>query len=254
MLRWTVRRAAALVPKERVVCIVAQGHQSWWQSQLSDLPAGNIVVQPRNKGTAVGILLPLLTVLQRDPSAAVLVLPSDHSVENEELLLEVLRNASRLAQADSQRVVLVGVDATQDATDYGWIVPGIAAAYPMVRGVSKFCEKPDLFTTQRLRRRGALVNSLIMAASGRALLNLFSEAVPGLVEQVAFHKQGRAGSPAEIQRIYDGLSFHDFSREVLERSTEHLLVYPAPTACGWSDLGTPRRMSRFLDRHQAAAA
>jgi hypothetical protein len=46
----------------------------------------------------------------------------------------------------------------------------------------------------------------------------------------------------------------DLSREVLERRPEQLLVYPAPSACGWSDLGTPARMGRFLELHQPSAA
>jgi len=175
-------------------------------------------------------------------------------VDNEELLLEALRRAAGLAQANAQRVILVGMDATLDVADYGWIVPGIPIADPAMRSVSSFCEKPDLPTAQRLRRRGALVNSLIMVASGRALLHLFSEATPRLVERFALHRHEKAGMSQDTQRIYDELASYDFSREVLERSPENLLVYPAPPACGWSDLGTPARMSRLLERQQAAAA
>jgi len=211
------------------------------------------VIQPQNKGTAAGILLPLLSVLERDPAACILVLPSDHYVDNEDLMMGALRRAFAVAQANTQQVILVGMDATQDAADYGWIVPGTPTAIPGMRSVVTFCEKPDQPTMQQLRRRGALVNSLIMVACGRALLHLLSEAIPGLVKRFARlgHKTSALG---EIQRIYAELPSYDFSRTVLEQSPEHLWVCSAPHACGWSDLGTPARMGRFLERCQATAA
>jgi hypothetical protein len=39
----------------------------------------------------------------------------------------------------------------------------------------------------------------------------------------------------------------DFSRDVLEGSEALLRVQPVP-ACGWSDLGTPKRVSQALGR------
>jgi mannose-1-phosphate guanylyltransferase len=254
MLQWTVERARALVPVDRIVCIVAPEHRRWWQSELACLPANNVVIQPENKGTAAGVLLPLLSILERDPEAGILVLPSDHHVEDEGLMLEVLHQACRLAQTHAQRVILIGMEATPDAADYGWIVPGVPIADPTLRRVITFCEKPDPSTSRRLRYLGALVNSLIVAASGRALLALLAEAIPEIVERFAIHSCEKASVLRETQTLYDGMASSDFSREVLERRPEQLLVYPAPSACGWSDLGTPARMGRFLELHQASAA
>jgi hypothetical protein len=39
----------------------------------------------------------------------------------------------------------------------------------------------------------------------------------------------------------------DLSRDVLQRSTAFLSVIRVPP-CGWSDLGTPDRLHRFLER------
>jgi len=57
------------------------------------LPEANIVVQPQNRGTAAGILLPLLSILARDPEAKLIVLPSDHFVADEELLGDAILQA-----------------------------------------------------------------------------------------------------------------------------------------------------------------
>ena len=76
MLQWTLRRAVTVTAESRVVVVVARDHRCWWEPQLADHPDQNIVVQPHNRGTAVGILLPLLEILARDPIADILILPS----------------------------------------------------------------------------------------------------------------------------------------------------------------------------------
>jgi mannose-1-phosphate guanylyltransferase len=45
---------------------------------LSEMPKSNIMVQPSNRGTGNGVLLPLIHILARDPAAHIVLLPSDH--------------------------------------------------------------------------------------------------------------------------------------------------------------------------------
>jgi hypothetical protein len=54
-------------------------------------------VQPCNRGTAPGVLLPLVAILDRDPEAVVLLLPSDHFVADEPALARSLRAAHQAA-------------------------------------------------------------------------------------------------------------------------------------------------------------
>src|SRR5262245_39381555 len=79
-------RAGRCVPRRRIVVVVAEQHRRFWERELADFPPENIVVQPSNRGTAAGILLPLLTVLERDPGARLAVLPSDHFVVRESVM------------------------------------------------------------------------------------------------------------------------------------------------------------------------
>jgi len=44
----------------------------------------------------------------------------------------------------------------------------------------------------------------------------------------------------------------DFSRDVLQRSPSLLRVLAVP-ACGWSDLGTPRRVGLTVSRYRSTA-
>ena len=60
---------------------------------------------------------------------------------------------------------------------------------------------------------------------------------------------------ARLAQLYEHLPALDFSHDILHRSPELLRVISVPP-CGWSDLGTPRRVvetvSRFRSEPRAA--
>ena len=97
--------------------------------------------------------------------------------------------------------------------------------------------------------RGALWNSLIFAVSGRGLLRLYLQAVPRLVEAYLW-KMPESHWPREVLEVcFASLPFTDFSRHILERSVPHLRVVPVHGS-GWTDLGTPYRLERWLHRQR----
>ena len=93
LLHHALRRAENLAPRRRICAVVARQHARWWRESLSSLPPPNVIVQPENRGTAVGILLALLHILERDSIARLLVLPSDHHVIDEHALSAAMARA-----------------------------------------------------------------------------------------------------------------------------------------------------------------
>lgn len=246
MLRDALNRAERLVPKDRIVTIVAAGHRQWWGAELADFPSENILKQPENKGTAAGVLFPLMEILRRDPEAEILVLPSDHFVADEAVLEKAFRAALPAAHEIFQRVVLLGVMPDYPDSEYGWIVPRMRGR-EMVAGVERFVEKPELGVANRLFLEGGLWNSFMFAASGKTLLHLYREILPDLLSP--FLPRLLASQDdwdlAELGKIYRDLPSYDFSKHLLERAAGHLGVLAVPP-CGWSDLGTPDRIRRCL--------
>lgn len=242
LLGESLRRARAVADAERLVAIVASEHRALWEGRLEALPAHNVVVQPGNRGTAVGLLLPLLSVLERDPLARVVVLPCDHHVRREAVLARALRSAVRELEPDA--VTLLGMAPDAPEAELGWIVP--APGRGATRRVAAFVEKPDDLGAERLRRAGALWNSFLLASRGSALLRLYELRLPGLVgalrDALARPPSAR---PAALAALYRELPSADFSRDVLQALPEHLRVALVPP-CGWTDLGTPRRLAACL--------
>src|SRR5690606_11948456 len=77
LLEQAILRASTLVPRERSCTIVAQQHRQWWSEcpELTRLPPRNLLVQPRNRGTGIGVLYSVLHILARDPDARIVMLP-----------------------------------------------------------------------------------------------------------------------------------------------------------------------------------
>lgn len=249
LLALALGRARNVVGLERVLVVVAEQHRPWWEAELGrvpgTMPADNVVVQPSNRGTAVGILLGLSRVVSRDGSLSrVLVLPSDHYVGSEETLSRHLEQGILATRQDPSRVVLLGMTPEALDTEYGWILPPSAAS-GLARPVVAFVEKPDASRSQRLMERGALLNSFIFVARAATLLFLYRRVMPEILRRFLPRlSRPNAWARGVLGRLYRTLPSRDFSRELLERCTDDLSVVPVPP-CGWSDLGTPARLIRF---------
>ena len=245
LLRDALDRAGRIVPRKRIVVVVAQEHERYWGRELFDLPAENVVVQPRNRGTAAGVLLPTLVVLERDPGARLAVLPSDHFVEKEPVLESSLRLALHALDDLPSSITLLGLTPDAPETGYGWIVP--ARSERLMRPIELFVEKPDANQAAELFARGALWNSFLFVARGESLLGCYRARLPGLVARFA----GAMGGDRETRRerlaeAYAELETRDFSRAILQGSEPQLRLETVPP-CGWTDLGTPERVSACLD-------
>ncbi|MGH8337897.1 MAG: sugar phosphate nucleotidyltransferase, partial [Gammaproteobacteria bacterium] len=91
-----VRRACYVAPRERTRMIVTEHHQRYWESAVSSLGSRHVLVQPRNCGTAVGILFAVLHILSQDARARIVFFPADHHIRDEETFGANLREAVAL--------------------------------------------------------------------------------------------------------------------------------------------------------------
>jgi mannose-1-phosphate guanylyltransferase len=250
-----LRRAATVAPAQRTCVVVAAGHRRWWRSLSQFIPDSNIVVEPGNRGTAFAILLPLLSILRRDPEATLIVLPSDHFVRNEAVLAAAMRTAMTQARSQDGSIVLLAFAPDEVDTELGYIVPG-GHADAETREIVQVIEKPDAASAAGALRRGALANSFIFAAHGRRLLELFEALMPKVVMDLAAScplPESGASCGADLAVLYERLPTIDFSRDIVERCPDRLRVLQVP-ACGWSDLGTPRRVAQVLRKERLAPA
>jgi len=242
LLQRTVARALSWSAPEQIVVIVASDREARARSQLASFGALNLVAQPRNLGTGPGILLPLALVLARDPSATVVILPSDHFVREEEPFRETIAVSAQSAR-ESGAVVLVGAVPDSPDPQYGWIVPRRGPTGRLY--VECFEEKPSPTAAQRLLEKGALWNTFVLVSSAQRLWALGEAHLPLQTKALAMFREGSTIQERElVWHAYENLPVADFSRDVLQHA-DGLEVLPLPE-CGWSDWGTPERVLASL--------
>jgi mannose-1-phosphate guanylyltransferase len=247
LLQEALRRGAVVARPDRICAIVASQHREWWAAPLAGLPAQNVIVQPENRGTAHGILLPLLQIATRDPEARIVILPADHHVRDEAVMAQALRESARLAAREPESVFLLGVEPDQPDPELGYVLPADSWG-DGPSPVAHFVEKPSVAEAIALLERGALWNVFIMAATARALLGLFAARFAATAGEmlVAIDRDANSRNRGvALRRLYRHLPTRDFSRDVLEGREDRLQVLPVPN-CGWTDLGTPKRVAETL--------
>lgn len=249
LIEQTLARAATVVAPRCITAIVASSHRRYWQPVLKNLPPANIVIQPHNRGTAIGILLPALRIAARDPDARILILPSDHYVADEGVLEEAMRCALEDIREHPAGVALLGIEADEPDPELGYIVSH-ASGHPRLRRVHRFIEKPPADEACRLVNEGALWNSFIVVCRAASLIELLRQCCPDIVQALRAIK---SHDEARLLQLYRELPVIDFSRHIAT-GQEHRLAVMAVPRCGWNDLGTPYRLAQALARRPKRSA
>lgn len=253
LLEDAIARANAITSAVHTCAIVAEQHRQWWTSPLAHLPKANVIAQPFNRGTAIGILYPLLHILARDPDARLVILPSDHYVRQEAVLQHSVRAALQLLAHEADAPILLGLEPDEADPELGYIIPGEYDDSGR-RSILRFIEKPPAHRAREIIGQGGLWNTFIIVASAQGLVNLFEQRYPKLVKELRSIVALLAWDlnvGAALSDLYERLPQIDFSRDVLEVFSSSLRLVRVP-ACGWSDLGTPKRVAETLRRLESA--
>lgn len=256
LLDRTRRRVRLLSRDDRQVVVVTRAHQPFYDGLAAELAPGRLVVQPRNRGTAAGLLYPLLRIAELAGDVPLAIFPSDHFIDDDLAFAGVVRSALRATAARPGLVVLVGVEALTPEPEYGWIEP---AARPLpidgepVFPVRRFWEKPTAALAHRLFARECLWNSFVMAGSVRSFIELIVAGAPALSR--SFEPLRRVvGSPREAavaERVYAAIPEASFSEQILVPAGGRLGVVRAK-GVNWTDLGSPERVVATIAHHGLA--
>jgi mannose-1-phosphate guanylyltransferase len=252
LLEHTFERAESLIPAARLYVVITRGHLEFSEAsrQIGARSSETVVIQPTNKDTAPELLLPLIYLQPRHPDAAVAVFPSDHFILEEDVFIRHVDMAFRLVEQDGSRIVLLGVEPNAPEPEYGYIVPGEEINEPGIsraRKVELFVEKPAPEAAQKIIRRGALWNTMVIVFRLATLMSVFQRVTPELHR--AFQKIATAmGTPDEkrmLEAVYHTLNPINFSTAVLEvlpfEQRQALLALPV-RGVTWSDWESADRL------------
>ncbi len=263
MLEHTFARAERLVPRDHLFTVISRDHLDFPEvrRQLAARPAGTVIVQPANRDTGPGLLLPLIRLCRRYPGSIVAVFPSDHYVLEEDLFMHYVRQGCRTVGREPRRLVLLGVEPSAPEPEYGYILPGDEQnllAWPGIRRVCRFVEKPRESTALDLIRAGGLWNTFVMAFSADALLDLARRYAPALFRsfEPIWRTVGEAEERLLVEEIYREIAPLNFSRDFLEivalQEPSRLFVLPV-RGVTWSDWGSEQRVVQYTGGREGAS-
>ncbi|MCL6640647.1 MAG: hypothetical protein K6T92_04655 [Candidatus Rokubacteria bacterium] len=252
MIDRTRRRAEWVVRPDRHVVVVTADHAGYFGALPLELAPGRLVVQPCNRGTLVGLLYPILRVVDLAGDAPVVILPSDHDLAEEPAFMDQVAQALEVVRALPERLVLLGIEPEGPEVEYGWIEPGPVppeAEGPVVFGVRRFWEKPTPALVRALYARRCLWNSFVMVGWASTVLAVARRAAPDVWQDLAPLRRalGTRREPAVARRVSQRLPALSFSAHVLVRMVDRLLVLPVKDV-GWADWGHPQRVLASLER------
>jgi mannose-1-phosphate guanylyltransferase len=233
----TARRVRSLSGIDRVLIATSENLIGATREALPELPETAFLAEPVARNTAACIGWASSLIHRRDQDALVMVLPSDHHVENEAGFLECV--AIALDSARSGILTTIGLKPTRPETGYGYIDAGSEFA-PNVRKVRRFVEKPDREQAEvYVASDHYFWNSGMFFFKTSTLLSAIAEHMPELHEGLERINQaalrGAAEEHAETERVFQGLPSISIDYGVMEKMSELAVV---PGEFGWSDLGS----------------
>ena len=142
LLQATFERLIECMPASNIISMTGVKHFSNVKYQLSNLSDNSIVLsEPISKNTAPAIALASKFIIERfnvDP--VILVVPSDHMINNTEKFVHTVKEGERIAEMGY--IVTFGIKPSYPETGYGYI--NVTDKH-IERGfkVNKFVEKPN---------------------------------------------------------------------------------------------------------------
>jgi mannose-1-phosphate guanylyltransferase/mannose-6-phosphate isomerase len=237
MIQETVRRSTgAGFAAPLVVC--NDDHRFLVVEQLHALGVSPeaILLEPVGCNTAPAAAAAALHLLRFREDALMLVMPSDHVIQDVAAFQAAVETAA--AAARTSRLVTFGITPSRPETGFGYILAGGEIGSDGVLPVERFVEKPDLDTARAYLADGRyLWNSGIFLFSARVYLEELERTSPDIVAAC-----GAAMHAGRWDNTFFRLGSEEFAASpsnsidyaVMEKTDRAAMV---PVDMGWNDVG-----------------
>lgn len=223
------------------------------QLRTAGITANRIILEPVARNTAPAVAVAALSLLQQQEDALMLVLPSDHVIQNQPAFEAAIEQARQAAQQGY--LVTFGITPDKPETGYGYIQQGKPLDAKGVHQVARFVEKPDAGTAAEYLATGEFLwNSGIFLFSARQYLEELKAHHPKMVEACM----------AALELAEQDLTFCRLNQEAFATSPSDSIDYAVmektahaavvPVSMDWSDLGAWSALWDIAEKDHAGNA
>lgn len=235
----TIRRAAALPDTALPLVVCNEAHRFYVSAELLACSVhGKIILEPAPRNTAPAIALAAFAAQRLDDGdePLLLVLPSDHLLQDSQAFSAGVASAALLAQKGF--IVTFGIRPDSPKTGFGYIKQGDALKPEGFR-VARFIEKPDKETaTAMLEEGGYSWNSGMFLLKASVYLSELQAFAPQMYTQCQEAWEQHRDEGAFIypgKEALMGCPSNSIDYAVMEHTK---LAAVCPLATDWNDLGS----------------
>ena len=252
MIQMTVNRIKPIIPIERIFVCTGEMYVDLVKEQLPELPKRNIIVEPEGRNTAPCIALSAMVIDRYYKNSNMVVLPSDHLINDEEEFRNTLLAADSFIEEKDEAIVTLGMNPSRPEVGYGYIKYSdevLKSNDFRVIKVDSFIEKPNLDTAKKYLREGNyLWNGGMFSWSINNVINQIKMYLPNTYNALINVMEVSEDKLQEtINNNYEGTEATSIDYAVLEKSKD---VYVIPSNFGWDDVGSWESLDRYREKDE----
>ena len=247
MIQNTVERIEKCLSHENICIVTNRDYVKMIKRQLPKIKSENIFIEPYNRETATCISFAAIKLLKRDPEAVMVVLPSDHVIQNVYEFKKTIDQALKIAKYENV-LVTMGVVPSRPETAYGYIETGMLVhgygSIPVYK-VKRFTEKPNKTIAQIFIDKGTFLwNSGMFVMKAKVLLQQVERYMPDLysslmkISEALGTEDEEKVVEVEYKKI-DGISI-DFG--IMEKSPDVVVL---KANLDWDDIGSWNALEKY---------
>ncbi len=240
LIQAVCHRLQVFLPTERIFIVSTKSQLPLLKEQLPWFKSSRLIVEPFGKNTAPCIGLAALHLHYLNPEAIMIVLPSDHLINNTEKFTELLDAAVRIVSQHPEALVTIGIEPTYPATGYGYIQRGeeFSTASNRAFRVRAFAEKPTQEVAEQFFSTGEFLwNSGIFVWRASTILQNIDALIPDLSAGLREIRQamGTDQLAAVTEKVYKQIHSDSIDYGIMEHASNVIVL---EGNFGWSDVGS----------------
>jgi mannose-1-phosphate guanylyltransferase len=248
LIQKTFSRLAKLIPVENILILTNESYNHLVLEQLPMVKQEQVLLEPAMRNTAPCILYASLKIQKQNPDAVMVVAPSDHWIENEDVFAQNLQQCFDFC-AKENALMTLGIQPTFPNTGFGYIEFDKTDSNP-IKKVNQFREKPDYETAKSFLDSGNFLwNGGIFIWSVKTITEAFEKFQPKM-NALFLSGLESYNTPAEKQFIEENYALAEnisIDYAVMETAKN---VYVLPATFDWNDLGTWGSLHEKLDKDE----
>mgnify|MGYP001767738563 FL=1 len=115
IIQETIDRILPLVPVEKIIIVTGKSHAGELMRQLPLIPRENVIIEPVGRNTAPCIGIAALHIMKKAGDDVMVVLPSDHKIDDKAEFINVLMASADMASRRDY-LVTIGIRPTRPKT------------------------------------------------------------------------------------------------------------------------------------------